>query len=77
MAHPINCLVLDEPSNHLDPEAIDRLEIAMRNFNGTIVMVSHDRYLIDKVNINKTFLVDKGKITTLKDYHEYEDMILL
>jgi len=77
MACPINCLVLDEPSNHLDPEAIDRLEIAMRDFNGTIIMVSHDRYLIDKVNINKTFLLDKGKITTLKDYHEYEDMIFL
>ncbi len=77
MAHPINCLVLDEPSNHLDPEAIDRLEIAMRDFKGTIVMVSHDRHLIDKVNINKTFLIDKGKITTLKDYHEYENMIIL
>jgi len=76
MARPINCLVLDEPSNHLDPQVLDRLEAAMKDFNGTLVMVSHDRYLIDQVGITKTYLVERGVISPLTDYHEYEKIII-
>jgi len=72
MAKPINCLILDEPSNHLDSETIDRLEEAIKDFNGTIIIVSHDRYFIDQVNVCRTILLEKGKIEEIKDYHEYE-----
>jgi len=72
MARPINCLILDEPSNHLDSETIDRLEEAIKDFNGTIIIVSHDRYFIDQVNVCRTILLEKGKIEEIKDYHEYE-----
>ncbi len=72
MAQEINCLLLDEPTNHLDPEALDRLEQALKEFSGTIIMVSHDRYLIDQIDITKTYLMENGKLSDLRDYHEYE-----
>lgn len=76
MANEVNCLILDEPTNHLDPEALDRLEEALKNFEGTIIIVSHDRYFIDKIKINKTYLMENGNLTSIKDYHEYEKTIL-
>ena len=72
MAQEINCLLLDEPTNHLDPEALDRLEQALKGFAGTIILVSHDRYLIEQINMTKTYLMEKGKLSVLHDYHQYE-----
>ncbi len=46
---PVNFLLLDEPTNHLDIEAQEMLEDALSNFQGTVLMVSHDRYLIDRL----------------------------
>jgi len=47
--HPANFLLLDEPTNHLDIEAQEMLEDTLRAFPGTVLMVSHDRYLIDRL----------------------------
>ncbi len=44
-----NVLVLDEPTNHLDLWACDSLEEALKNFNGTVLVVSHDRYFLNRV----------------------------
>lgn len=77
MAQDVNCLIFDEPTNHLDPEAIDCLERALKEFSGTIILVSHDRYLIDQVGITKTYLMENGKLSSLRDYHEYEQKIIL
>lgn len=46
-ARSANCLVLDEPSNHLDLKAIEQLESALADFPGTVILVSHDRRLIE------------------------------
>ena len=45
----VNFLVLDEPTNHLDIESQEVLEAMLRDFNGTVLLVSHDRYLIDAI----------------------------
>lgn len=53
-------LLLDEPTNYLDIEAMEWLEKFLINYNGTIVVVSHDRYFLDEVT-TKTILIENGK----------------
>jgi ATPase subunit of ABC transporter with duplicated ATPase domains len=49
-----NVLVLDEPTNHLDLAAIEQLEVALDSFEGTLLLVTHDRALLDRVDITRT-----------------------
>jgi ATPase subunit of ABC transporter with duplicated ATPase domains len=49
MARGVNCLVLDEPTNHLDLEAIEELESALAAYDGTAVVVSHDRRFLERI----------------------------
>ena len=44
-----NCLLLDEPTNHLDIESMEVLESALESFDGTAIVISHDRYLLDRI----------------------------
>ncbi|MET0920808.1 MAG: ATP-binding cassette domain-containing protein, partial [Acidimicrobiia bacterium] len=52
-AQGVNCLVLDEPTNHLDLQAIEQLEQALDGYTGTLVLVTHDRALLDAVKITR------------------------
>ena len=52
--------MLDEPTNHLDISSLEFLEELVSNYKGTILIVSHDRYFLDKV-VNKTVLLEDGK----------------
>jgi ATPase subunit of ABC transporter with duplicated ATPase domains len=53
MARGVNCLVLDEPTNHLDLPAIEQLEQALDTFAGTVILVTHDRRLLDAVRLDR------------------------
>ncbi|MEM7724848.1 MAG: ABC-F family ATP-binding cassette domain-containing protein [Cyanobacteria bacterium P01_A01_bin.45] len=72
---PANLLILDEPTNHLDIPAKEMLEDAIQNYDGTAILVSHDRYFISKV-ANKIVEIRDGEFRTyLGDYHYYLDKI--
>ncbi len=57
-AHPPNVLILDEPTNHLDIESREALEDALRSFGGAILLVSHDRALLDAVGTRTVAVED-------------------
>lgn len=59
-----NCLVLDEPTNHLDILAKETLEAALNIFNGTVLLVSHDRYLVREI-ADRIWSIEDGRV---KDY---------
>ncbi|WP_455543199.1 ABC-F family ATP-binding cassette domain-containing protein [Intestinibacter sp.] len=56
---PCELLVLDEPTNHLDNDTIDWLETYLNSFKGSILMITHDRYFLDRVT-NRILELDKG-----------------
>jgi ATPase subunit of ABC transporter with duplicated ATPase domains len=61
MANGANFLVLDEPTNHLDLDAIEQLEQALDTFGGTVLLVTHDRALLSRVQITRTLEMVDGR----------------
>jgi ATPase subunit of ABC transporter with duplicated ATPase domains len=57
-----NCLVLDEPTNHLDLPAIEQLELALADYPGTVLLVTHDRRMLDAVDVTRRILIERGRI---------------
>jgi ATP-binding cassette, subfamily F, member 3 len=71
LLRPANLLILDEPTNHLDIPAKEMLEEALQNYDGTAIIVSHDRYFISQV-ANKIIEIRDGDFRIyLGDYHYY------
>ena len=62
-ARGVNCLVLDEPTNHLDLAALEQVEQAVESFSGTVLLVSHDRRLLDAITTTRTLTVEHGRLT--------------
>ncbi len=56
-ARGVNCLILDEPTNHLDLEAIEELETALETYAGCLVVVSHDRRFLERIDATRTILL--------------------
>jgi ATPase subunit of ABC transporter with duplicated ATPase domains len=66
MARGTNCLVLDEPTNHLDLPAIEQLEQALEAWEGTLILVTHDRRLLESVRLNLRLELSDGKVSALR-----------
>lgn len=66
-----NVLLLDEPTNHLDLEALDALEEAIAHYEGTIVLVSHDRYFLKKFRATDTYVLSDGKLARQQSFEAY------
>jgi ATPase subunit of ABC transporter with duplicated ATPase domains len=62
-ARGVNLLVLDEPTNHLDLPAIEQLESALASYPGTLLLVTHDRRMLDTVTVNRRIEVAGGQVT--------------
>ncbi len=62
-ARGVNLLVLDEPTNHLDLPAIEQLEEALESYDGSLLLVSHDRRLLDNVRLDQRWHVVDGRVT--------------
>ena len=56
-------LLLDEPTNHLDSDAIEWLEVFLKQYKGTVIIISHDRYFLDQV-VNRVFEIHNKKLKT-------------
>lgn len=71
-----NLLLLDEPTNHLDLEMREALSVALASYSGALVLVSHDRHLVEAI-ADKLWLVDSGKVSEFGgDLNDYQDYLL-
>lgn len=67
---PSDLLILDEPTNHLDDDSIDWLEGYLNNRKGSLLMITHDRYFLDRI-VNKIIELDKGKLYEYQGNYQY------
>jgi ATP-binding cassette subfamily F protein 3 len=65
-----NCLLLDEPTNNLDIASAEVLEQALDEFAGTVVVVSHDRYFLDRV-VDRVFELHEGELRVYEGGYSY------
>jgi ATP-binding cassette subfamily F protein uup len=70
LVNPSELLILDEPTNHLDNEAIDWLEQYLKRRKGALLMITHDRYFLDRV-ANEIVEIDNGTLYTYKGNYSY------
>jgi ATPase subunit of ABC transporter with duplicated ATPase domains len=64
-ARGTNVLVLDEPTNHLDLAAIEQLEQALEIYDGALLLVTHDRRMLQNVRLDRSWVVDNGRVAEL------------
>lgn len=73
MLKPVNFLIMDEPTNHLDIESREALEKALAEYDGTMLMVSHDRYFINKLADRIMYMTSDGFENYLGNYDNYTE----
>jgi ATP-binding cassette subfamily F protein uup len=72
MLQPADVLILDEPTNDLDIPTLEILEEALQEFSGAVVLVTHDRHLLDRVTDNVLGLDGRGNAALFADYLQWE-----
>ncbi len=70
LSRPVNLLILDEPTNHLDIRSREMLLETLKNFGGTIVLVSHDRHFL-RLLVDRVFEVDHGEMRVYEGSYDY------
>ena len=74
--HAPNLLILDEPTNHLDIDSRRALIEALNDYDGAVILISHDRYLIE-ATVDRLWLVNEGTVKPFEgDMEEYRDLII-
>jgi ATP-binding cassette subfamily F protein 3 len=75
LLNPVNLLFLDEPTNHLDMESTETLMEAVKQFEGSVIMVTHDEYFLNKI-ANKLIVYDEGRVFNYNGtYKEFQKKI--
>ena len=72
MLQPADVLFLDEPTNDLDISTLEVLEESLLEFTGALVLVTHDRYLLDRVSTSVLALDGEGGVSLFADYSQWE-----
>ncbi len=67
----INTLVLDEPTNHLDLEAGEALEKSLKEFAGSVITVTHDRFFVERARMDVLYLLQDGKLNRIENFAAY------
>ncbi|MEI7833005.1 MAG: ABC transporter ATP-binding protein, partial [bacterium] len=73
MLESADILILDEPTNDLDIPSLEVLESALSDFTGTMILVTHDRYMLDRLCSELLYLDGNGAVTPYADYPQWED----
>ena len=73
MLRPVNFLIMDEPTNHLDIDSREALEEALLGYDGTLLMVSHDRYFINKLADRIIYMEPDGFRNYIGGYDDYAE----
>lgn len=73
MLKPVNFLIMDEPTNHLDIDSREALEKALIGYDGTMLMVSHDRYFINKLADRILYMTEDGLTSFIGGYDDFSD----
>jgi ATP-binding cassette subfamily F protein uup len=71
MLKPADILLLDEPTNDLDIPTLEVLEESLRSFPGAIVLITHDRFLLDRLSDTLLYLDGNGRVEFFADYHQW------
>ncbi len=67
----VNTLVLDEPTNHLDFEAMEALVDVLKDYKGTVILVSHDRFLLEACRLDVCYVLENNLLQKIDDYSTY------
>ncbi len=73
MVEPADVLILDEPTNDLDIPSLEMLEDSLMEFPGAVILVTHDRYLLDRVSTQLLALEEDGKTTYYAEYAQWQE----